>query len=61
VHGSNDEYGAIAKVKTLATSLPGENQLVIVEGADHFFVGKLPQVDAAIRNWFSDEVFRLRH
>src|SRR6266852_4153350 len=37
VHGSNDEYGAIAKVKTLVASLPGDNHLVVVEGADHFF------------------------
>ncbi len=61
VHGSNDEYGTLATVKTLVASLPGENELVVVEGADHFFAGKLPQLDAAIHNWFSDEVFRLRH
>jgi alpha/beta superfamily hydrolase len=61
VQGSNDEYGAVATVKGLVASLPGENQLVIVEGVDHFFAGKLHQLDAAIHNWFSDTVFRLRH
>jgi len=61
VHGGNDEYGAIAKVKTLVASLPGDNHLVVVEGADHFFAGKLHQLGGAITNWFTDDVFRLRH
>lgn len=60
VHGSNDEHGAIAKVKALVASLPGENHLVVVEGVDHFFTGKLNELDAAITNWLR-EVFRLRH
>lgn len=61
VHGSNDEYGAIAKVKTLVASLPGDNHLVVVEGANHFFAGKLDQLDGAINSWFTDHIFRLRH
>ncbi len=61
VHGSRDEHGAIDKVRTLVASLPGENHLVVVEGADHFFAGKLDNFSAAINAWFSDEVFRLRH
>ena len=60
VHGGNDEYGALGAVKALVASVPGENKLVIVEGADHFFASKLEQVDTAIRNWFSGTVFRLR-
>ena len=53
VHGSDDEYGAIEKVKTLVASLPGENHLVVVEDADHFFKGKLEQVDRAITSWIA--------
>jgi hypothetical protein len=60
VHGSNDEHGAIAKVKALVASLPGENDLVVVEGVDHFFAGKLDQLSAAISTWLTDNVFRLR-
>jgi len=26
-------------------------QLVFVEGAEHFFEGRLPEMQAAIRNW----------
>jgi alpha/beta superfamily hydrolase len=61
VHGSNDEYGAVDKVKALVASLPGENHLVTVNGADHFFAGKLHHLDGAIHTWFTDEIFRLRH
>ncbi len=53
VHGANDEHGEIGKVEALVESLPGENRLVVVGEANHFFVGKLDQVDAAIRNWVS--------
>jgi alpha/beta superfamily hydrolase len=53
VHGSNDEFGAIAKVKALFESLPGENHLVEVQGANHFFAGKLDQLDLAISTWLT--------
>ena len=54
VHGANDEHGEIRKVQALVESLPGENRLVVVAGADHFFVGKLEQVDGAIRSWITE-------
>jgi alpha/beta superfamily hydrolase len=56
VHGSADQYGAIDKVKTLVAALPGENQLEVVEGADHFFKGKLDQVDQAITSWIASRI-----
>lgn len=56
VHGSNDMYGAVDKLKAVVAAVPGENKIVIVEDADHFFVGKLDQVDAAITNWMSDRI-----
>ena len=61
VHGSNDEHGSIEGVKALILTLPGENRLVVVEGVDHFFAGKLDQLGNAINAWFTEEVFRLRH
>jgi uncharacterized protein len=51
VHGADDQYGDIAKLKPLVQSLPGENHLVVVSGADHFFAGKLGEVDRAITKW----------
>ena len=51
VHGANDEHGDVSKLEVLVESLPGENKLVVVSGADHFFAGKLEQVDQSIREW----------
>ena len=54
VHGSNDIYGDPVKLNNLVASLPGENKIVVVEDADHFFVGKLDQVDQAITTWLME-------
>jgi uncharacterized protein len=56
VHGANDIYGAPDKLKNLVSAVPGENRIVIVEDADHFFVGKLDQVDRAITNWMRERI-----
>jgi uncharacterized protein len=53
VHGANDEHGARPKVKELVSALPGENSLVFVENADHFFAGHLNQLDRAITEWLT--------
>jgi uncharacterized protein len=53
IHGSNDEHGALKKVEELIPSFPGENRLVIVPGVDHFFTGRLDEVDQAITNWLT--------
>jgi alpha/beta superfamily hydrolase len=53
VHGERDEHGAVAKVRELVASWPGENRLVVVPGADHFFTGKLDQLDCAITDWLA--------
>ena len=54
VHGANDEFGETRKVEALVESLPGENRLVVVAEANHFFVGKLDRVDQAIRSWVEE-------
>jgi uncharacterized protein len=51
VHGSNDEHGDVEKVRQLVASLPGENELVVVDGVDHFFAGKIEELGKAIRDW----------
>jgi uncharacterized protein len=60
VHGRNDEHGAIEKVKTLVASLPGDNHLVVVADADHFFAGKLDKLAAAIHRWLTSQLHLLR-
>jgi alpha/beta superfamily hydrolase len=51
VHGENDQFGDVKKVAALVASLPGENCFVMVPAADHFFAGKLDQLDRAITQW----------
>jgi uncharacterized protein len=54
VLGANDIYGAPDKLKSVVSAAAGENRVVIVEDADHFFVGKLDQVDRAITAWLTE-------
>ncbi|NDQ55705.1 MAG: alpha/beta hydrolase [Acidipila sp.] len=51
VQGTQDQYGDIARVKELVESMPEPKQLVSVEGADHFFTGKLDEVARAVQAW----------
>lgn len=51
IQGTNDEHGAWEKVEQAVSRMPGETRLVFVQDADHFFVGRLDQVDQAITNW----------
>ncbi|HTQ62885.1 MAG TPA: alpha/beta family hydrolase [Candidatus Solibacter sp.] len=64
VQGSNDMYGAVDKLNGLVATAASENRVVIVEDADHFFVGKLDRVDGAITTWLTDlhpELASLKH
>ena len=54
VHGANDEFGEAQKVKELVNQLPGENRLVFIPEADHFFSGHLVEFDQAITRWVID-------
>lgn len=54
IHGTGDQYGSREKVEALFASLPEPKRLAFVEGADHFFAGKLDQVDAALRAWLKE-------
>jgi len=38
LHGANDKFGARKRVEEMISALTGENRLVVVENADHFFV-----------------------
>jgi len=51
VHGSNDEFGDLQKLSELVNGLPGEKELVVVDGVDHFFKGKIEELGKAISEW----------
>lgn len=54
VHGAEDQFGPRKKVEEVVAGLPGENRLVVVEHADHFFVGRLDEFNAAISDWLKE-------
>ncbi len=51
IQGGNDQYGSRANIEALFARLPEPKRLVIVDGGDHFFAGKLGEVASAIRKW----------
>jgi alpha/beta superfamily hydrolase len=51
VHGASDEFGDVERVRRMVASLPGENELTVVSGVDHFFTGKIEELGKAITEW----------
>ena len=51
ISGTRDQYGPQAKVEEVKASAASPKEIVWIEGADHFFAGKLDHVQHAIREW----------
>lgn len=51
VSGSRDQFGPEENLRQLFALAPEPKQLVLVEGADHFFEGHLAKMQAAIHEW----------
>jgi alpha/beta superfamily hydrolase len=55
VSGSRDQYGARENVEAIVASAAGENEMVWIDGADHFFQAaagaRLAEMQAALREW----------
>jgi len=51
VSGARDQFGPRAKLEALVASLPEPKKLVLIEGADHFFEGRLRELREAIEAW----------
>lgn len=60
VHGENDEHGKVEEVRKMVAGLPGENELVIVDGVDHFFAGRIEELGNAIREWLQSSLHPAR-
>lgn len=54
VHGSNDQFGDASKLRGMVSGFPGNNELIVVDGVDHFFTGKIEELGKAISGWMSD-------
>ena len=51
VSGARDPFGPRAKLESLVAAVPQPKKLVVVEGADHFFEGRLRELREAIEAW----------
>ncbi len=56
VSGSRDQFGPAARLRAVAESLPEPKKLVVIEGADHFFEGRLRELREAIELWVREIV-----
>lgn len=56
VSGARDQFGPRAKLAALVASVPEPKKLVIIEGGDHFFEGRLRELREAIESWVKEAV-----
>lgn len=56
VSGARDQFGPQARLEALVASVPEPKKLVIIEGADHFFEGRLRELREAIEAWGKETV-----
>ena len=56
VSGGRDPFGPRAKLEELVAAIPEPKELVIVEGADHFFEGRLRELRETIEAWVKQAV-----
>ena len=51
ISGDRDQYGPVAGVEAIVATAPEPKRLIWIVDADHFFIGKLAQVQTAIVEW----------
>jgi len=56
VSGSRDQFGPRAQLERLVESLSQPKRLVLIEGADHFFEGRLRELREAIEAWVRETI-----
>lgn len=55
VSGARDQFGPRAKLEGLLRPAAEPKKLVIIEGADHFFEGRLRELREAIEDWIREQ------
>lgn len=51
VSGARDEFGPKQKLQQVVQGVPEPKKLVLIEGADHFFAGRLRELRETIEGW----------
>jgi alpha/beta superfamily hydrolase len=51
--GDRDQYAPLAQLRSVVATAHEPKQFVFIPNADHFFVGHLPAMQAALGQWLS--------
>ncbi len=54
VSGARDPFGPKARLEELLASMPEPKKLVLIEGADHFFEGRMRELRETIETWVTE-------
>jgi uncharacterized protein len=60
VSGARDQFAPRAKLEELFASVAEPKKLVVIEGGDHFFEGRLRELREAIESWVREEIIKMR-
>lgn len=60
ISGSADAFGPVTQIEAVLSKVPEPKEIVWVENADHFFVGKLPLMQDALRAWLQAQIVPAR-
>ena len=56
VSGARDQFGPKAQLEAMVASAPDPKKLVLIEGGDHFFEGRLRELRESIESWVREAV-----
>lgn len=55
LQGSRDEHGSPVTLRAAFEKMPDPKRLVLIEGGDHFFAGKLEEMAEALKEWLLEQ------
>jgi alpha/beta superfamily hydrolase len=58
VQGANDEFGPMARIQEVVAALPEPKTLIVIDDADHYFTGRLDEMQAAVTQWAATAPWR---
>jgi len=58
VSGARDQFGPRSQLEQLMESIAEPRKLVIIEGADHFFAGRLRELREVIEEWVKQVIIK---
>jgi len=56
ISGARDQFGPRSRLEELVASVSEPKKLVLIEGADHFFEGRLRELREAIESWVKQAI-----